>query len=193
MTVADQLAIYSNTQSTLAALNAAVNATQAAIKKRRTELNGMTENASVANPIDLTDQYIKNPRFDNNDVTTGWSGTKFGTVSPKENAEHFEKTYDTYQTITGLPAGIYAVGVKAFYRAGNPGESLKNYVEGNPASKYAKLYVKTGDQKKEVSIVAPYVSNRTTEIGFADNGESLVSFQDAKGNEIVMMNREIIR
>ena len=37
--------------------------------------------------IDMTDSYIINPRFDNDDTTTGWEGTPLGAYNPKENAE----------------------------------------------------------------------------------------------------------
>ena len=38
--------------------------------------------------IDVTDAYIINPRFDNNDRSTGWEGWEaFGAANPKENAE----------------------------------------------------------------------------------------------------------
>ena len=41
--------------------------------------------------IDITDASIINPRFDNNNITTGWEGTGFGAANPVENAEHYEK------------------------------------------------------------------------------------------------------
>ena len=41
--------------------------------------------------IDVTDAYVINPRFDNNDRTTGWMGTQYGAVNPMENAEFYEK------------------------------------------------------------------------------------------------------
>ena len=69
--------------------------------------------------IDITDDYIINPRFDNNDRTTGWSGPELGAANPRENAEHFSKTYDTYQQLSGLTSGKYRVSLDAFYRMGD--------------------------------------------------------------------------
>ena len=45
--------------------------------------------AQDKNWIDVTDAYIINPRFDNNDITTGWEGTQLGAYNPVENAEHY--------------------------------------------------------------------------------------------------------
>ena len=46
--------------------------------------------------IDVTEDFVVNPTFVGDDVTTGWMGTTFGVAGPKENAEHFSKNYDTY-------------------------------------------------------------------------------------------------
>lgn len=66
-----------------------------------------------ANAVDYT-SWIANPDFANNNAT-GWSGTglRFETF---KNAEHYNKTYDTYQTVTGLPNGYYMVKVQGLYR-----------------------------------------------------------------------------
>ena len=66
--------------------------------------------------IDITDDFIVNPRFDGNDISTGWLGTAFGSANPKENAEHYQKNFNTYQVITGVVPGKYRVSVNAFYR-----------------------------------------------------------------------------
>lgn len=91
--------------------------------------------------IDVTDVYIVNPRFDNDDVTTGWTGTGFGTYDPMENAEHYNKTYDTYQTISGLNAGTYRLSLQAFYRMGSATNDYELYSSNNYADyQYAELY-----------------------------------------------------
>lgn len=90
--------------------------------------------------IDVTDKYIINPRYDNNDLS-GWSGTPLGANNPMENAEHYEKTYNTYQMLSGLKAGQYRLSLDAFYRMGNSGDDYKAYKDGNYSSKqYAELY-----------------------------------------------------
>lgn len=95
--------------------------------------------------LDITDDYIINPRFDGNDVTTGWSGTQFSAANPKENAEHFNKTYDTYQVLTGLPAGHYRLSLKAFYRQGSSSSDYSHYYNYGDYEEYqyAKLYAKS--------------------------------------------------
>ena len=69
--------------------------------------------------IDVTEKYVVNPRFDKNDIKTGWEGVAFSANNPAENAEHYNKNSDTYQTIKGLAPGKYRVSVSAFYRMGS--------------------------------------------------------------------------
>lgn len=79
--------------------------------------------------IDVTDKYVTNPRFDNNN-RSGWLGTPFGAANPRENAEFYNMTYDTYQNLTGLKAGRYRLSLKAFYRAGNSANDYAIYSQG---------------------------------------------------------------
>lgn len=104
--------------------------------------------------IDVTDTYIINPRFDNNDHTTGWVGTTFGAANPKDNAEHYSKTYNTYQNLSGLAKGKYRLSLDAFYRMGTSSEDYSAYTSGNYASRqHAKLYASSSAGTYEVSIV----------------------------------------
>lgn len=104
--------------------------------------------------IDVTDTYIINPRFDNNDLTTGWVGTAFGAASPRENAEHYSKTYNTYQTINGLAKGRYRLSLDAFYRMGNSSDDYSAYTSNNYADRlHAKLYATSSTGNYETSIV----------------------------------------
>ena len=165
--VADQLAVYMNTASTVEELKAAIEAAKAAIdQKKKDDVESQYDNATVANPVEVTAKFLKNYDFKGDDLTTGWSGTAFGSYGPKENAEHYNKTYDTYQDVNGgLKPGVYAVGAKAFYRAGNAEPAMKNYMENTPASKYAKLYAKLGSMTREASIVSPCSAQRTEAAG----------------------------
>ncbi|MCK8622292.1 CotH kinase family protein [Prevotella sp. E13-27] len=117
--------------------------------------NNQSANATLANPYDMTFK-IENPNFEGNNILTGWLGTAFGYASPRENAEHYNKTYDTYQVISDLPAGIYAVGVKAFYRAGDANNAYTNYRAANNESRYAKLYASSGNTNNEESIMSSW-------------------------------------
>lgn len=90
--------------------------------------------------IDVTVKYIKNPTYSGN-VYSGWEGTQLGGYNPKNNAEHYNRTFDTYQTITGLKAGKYRVSLKAFYRMGSATQDYSLYTSGNYSSKQnAQLY-----------------------------------------------------
>ena len=104
--------------------------------------------------IDLTDTYIVNPRFDNNDVRTGWMGTSFSTANPRENAEHYNKTYDTYQEIDGLTPGHYRLSLDCFYRMGSSNNDWMLYDSGNYSDyQYSNLYAQTEQGYYEVGIV----------------------------------------
>ncbi|MGC3979551.1 MAG: DUF6055 domain-containing protein [Paludibacteraceae bacterium] len=95
-------------------------------------------NASPANPLDMTD-FIKNPGFNNND-TVGWKGA--GAVNYHE-VEFYQKTFDMYQVINGLPAGKYRLKAKGFERpkSNDGGLAYKNGTE----TIYAKLYAKSAN------------------------------------------------
>lgn len=66
---------------------------------------------------DCTDM-ITNASF--KDGLTGWTGEGTVTKNFFPNVERYENTVDISQTVTGVPAGLYSVSVKAFERpAGN--------------------------------------------------------------------------
>lgn len=91
--------------------------------------------------IDITDSYIVNPRFDGNDIRTGWYGTEFGSANPFENAEHYQKNYNTYQVLTNLPVGRYRLSLNAFYRMGSANNDYNLYQSGDYSDyQYAELY-----------------------------------------------------
>lgn len=103
--------------------------------------------------IDVTDTYIKNPRFDNNNYSN-WSGTAFAGYNPKENAEHYSKTYDTWQQLSGLEPGHYRLSLQAFYRMGNSSNDYSLYSSGKYASSQnAQLYYSTSTKNGSVAIV----------------------------------------
>ena len=200
--VAAQLAVFTNLNSTPDELKAAIAAAREAIDKRRQELiDNDYENATVAKPVDVTAKFLKNFDFKGNDLATGWSGTAFGSAGPKENAEHYNKTYDTYQDVNGgMKPGIYALGVKAFYRAGNAQPAWDNYKAGNAQSKYAKVYGQTGKLvakdivDREASITSPCVAMIAdgTE-GLAGNWSPISDtdeYGDVVGNYLIPNNME---
>ena len=139
--------------------------------------------ASVEHPADMTSKIV-NYSFDSANLS-GWSGTEWGrggTVS--DGAEHYDKTYDTYQKIEGLTPGIYLVGVNGFYRAGNyGGEAEKHWMANDEASKYAKFYAQSGENTYEAP-VASVLSGYQTESKVS--GAYSVTIQDEDGNDIAV-------
>lgn len=128
-----------------------LNATTEAVKKAIAE--AAEHNASVDNPQDMS-TLITNATFDEVGKFDGWSGTAFaagGTTGPC--AEHYNKTYDTYQTLAGAPKGVYALKASGFYRAGNTTGSYDSFMANDPAINNAKLYAKNGDDVFETSMM----------------------------------------
>lgn len=128
-------------------------------EKRRDNIG----NATADKPVNAT-SFIVNPDFANNSMS-GWSGDAFGTVNAKNNAEHYNKTYNTYQEIEGLPNGVYAIGVNSFYRAGNAEPAYANYKANNADSRNAKLYAVAGVDTLMTSIVSPFKGAPTEKTG----------------------------
>ncbi len=88
--------------------------------------------------VDVTDTYIMNPRFDNNDVS-GWWGTQFNiSGNSGENGEHYERLFDSYQDLTGLTPGHYRLSVQAYFRSGTSDDDYQHSISGNP-SEYQKV------------------------------------------------------
>lgn len=108
------------------------------------------DNASPEKPVDMT-HFIVNQGFDNNDAT-GWTGG--GTVNYHSN-EYYEKTFNLYQHITGLPAGRYTLKAQAFERPKH-NDSGVAYKAGTETL-YACFYAKSDDfPEKTVSFSSLY-------------------------------------
>lgn len=106
--------------------------------------------------IDITDSYIVNPRFDNNDRRTGWSGTEYNAANPKGNAEFWNYYYfDAYQSIGPLiPNAKYRLSLSAFYRYGTSSQDYDVYSKGEGDDvRYAKLYVEDEENTEEEPIL----------------------------------------
>jgi len=174
----DAKAVLTNPQATLAEVEQAHKDLDAAF------IEWGKSQASVENPSNMTTMIV-NYSFDNGDCATGWSGTAFGrggTVS--DGAEHYSKTYDTYQKISGLAPGIYAVGVNGYYRAGNYGGDAENHWLANDApSKAAKFYGVVGDNYFETSI-ANVLSGAQPEN--QNVGDVAVNYTDENGDPVTV-------
>ena len=124
------------------------------------------DDATRRAPVDMTARIV-NPSFNCNQTGHGWQGTPFGAVGPKENAEHFNTNFDTHQTITGLPNGVYAVGAKAFYRCGLADEAYAHYRIRDRATRAARLYALAGRDTLSQPLVSPFskVLTRARNVG----------------------------
>lgn len=92
---------------------------------------------------------ITNPTFDVD--TKGWSGSP---VFGYNVAEHYNKNFSTYQTLTGMKNGLYTVVVNALYRTGenDGGKAYKAGTENITAK-----FVANDERKPVVSLYAhPY-------------------------------------
>ena len=113
-------------------------------------------------------------------MTTGWSGTRLYCYDTHENAEVYSGTFDVFQKVEGLPKGVYAVGVKAFYIAGGDLAKSYSYFKTNDeASHFAKLYVDVEGQQRETSICSVYENDRTEPLG-CDGEKSLTDDEMGK-------------
>lgn len=140
----DAQGVYDNEGSTLEQIEEAIAALKAAITEAK------ENSASATNPADMT-SLITNPNFDDNNGT-GWSGTtpafqSFG------NAEHYNKTYDTWQEVSGLPNGVYAVTLDAYYRAGYSDNSFNLFQTGDLQQENAKLYAVAGTDTLQTALM----------------------------------------
>lgn len=137
---------------------------------------GFCTNILAQTPIwsDVTDLYIKNPHYDNNSYAD-WAGTALGGYNPKENAEHYNKTYDTYQQLSGLKPGHYRLSLQAFYRMGSASNDYSLFSKGNYAtSQYAKLYYSTSSKTDNVAIVPACSGAVSSSLGGAAKGVGTV-------------------
>ncbi len=109
------------------------------------KLKGL-EGATAEDPRDGSN-LIVNATFDVIGDFTGWSGTAFGAGGTTSTcAEHYNKTYDTYQDIEGLPAGRYKFSVQGYYRRGSASNDWSLQTSENPdAQRYAIFYIVTGE------------------------------------------------
>ena len=112
-------------------------------------------NASPSNPVEAS-FFITGPCYDWTDPNrnNAWTNDNFviGTnlsrngsttaINPYD-AERWQGKADINQTLTGLPAGVYAVGVQGFYRDGGPNEAASNW---NNKSSVSNAFLYAGEE-----------------------------------------------
>ncbi len=104
----------------LTAINEALEALKAA-----TERYNLQQVQDAANS-EITSMLI-NPDFKDNNGD-GWNGTGF-TATKMGVAEHWNKTFDTWQELDAMPAGTYTLTCSGFYRNGGK-EAVKLHTDG---------------------------------------------------------------
>ena len=135
------------------------------------------ENAGTySKPLDMSARIV-NPCFNSN-LLQGWDGDHFGAVNPKENAEHYNHEFNTYQTITDLPNGVYAISCKAFYRAGEVQEACDHYRARDLTLRNACLYATTGTRTLTFPIVSPFSRTLTKARGVGREISAKVGSRD---------------
>ncbi len=104
----------------------------------------ISHTALAQNWIDITDMHIANPNYDGNNYSF-WDGTPLSGYNPWDNAEHYERTFDTYQYIYDLePNSKYRISLDAFYRSGSASSDWNHFRSSNSEDyQYARLYAIT--------------------------------------------------
>ena len=148
---ADAKAVLQNPSATKAEVEAATKA----LSDAYTEW-GKTQ-ATVESPADLSGMLV-NPNFDNAS-NAGWSGTApnmtgSGSHGPANVAEQWNKNFDTYQDVEGLPAGIYTLSAQAGWRS-----SIEDWRAGKTGSK---VYVKIGEVETSTPFICMWAPMNTT-------------------------------
>lgn len=166
--VSAQEAVYQNEAATMEELDAAIDAAKAAI----------VLNATVDSPVDMTTS-LTNPNFADG-KKTGWNGDDpaFGEGA----AEFYQKNYDIYQTLKGLPNGVYGVSVQAFYRTSWAADSYKAYQANSVIP--AKVYAKSGADSLNTAIFNAWAFAQTGDIdALKANGGWLNSVGNEEADE----------
>ncbi len=138
-------------------------ATAAEVIDITTQLNSQMGMPAENQPVDMT-ALIINPRFENN-TTEGWSGANVvggrADATSNHEQEFYEKDFNMYQTITGVPNGIYRLKWKGLHR---PGSCDQVYNEFNAGTDNASAVVYANNTQKTML-------NWATGAGDADLGD----------------------
>ena len=109
--------------------------------------------ATAEAPVNVSG-VIQNATFDTIGDFNGWLGSSFGAGgTTSTNAERYNMTFDTYQDISGLPAGYYVATVQGYYRHGSSANDWTLYnAEDNTTGTQAYFYATSGAEQKETMI-----------------------------------------
>ena len=128
--------------------------------------------------VDVTDDFIINPRYDNNDFTTGWEGTQLSGADAQNNAEHFNKTYFTYQSLNGLVPGQYRLSLNAFYRMGSSSNDYNLYQSGDYADAQYGLLIASSSVNEKYDVPLKPLSSGLSKEYYGGNVNSFYNAED---------------
>ena len=123
--------------------------------------------AFVATPIlamaqswmDLTDEYITNPSFENGNLGWKFNSNASSQAVNFKTMEFWNGTFNIYQE-NNVPNGKYRIHVQAYYRTGDNGAAYQEYTNGTE-NITAYLYA----NESKVKIASVYTASLTEDIG----------------------------
>jgi hypothetical protein len=162
------------------------------VKEMNTKLRIPAGVASDESPLDMT-SVIYTPGFEKDGANSieGWENTdgySFGNDDTQKAAlmvEFYQKKFDIYQDIVGLPNGMYEVAVQAFCSFGNSETDYKNFTE-NPSVNEAWLYAIPANDSTQMATA--YLKHRSSEAGPDKGYTGTATITGANGESLVMPN-----
>lgn len=158
--ILEAVEVYENLNSTIEQMEAQIQVLKKEIA------NAMIEwaDASAGEPVDVT-ALMENYDYEGG-TNQGWSGDAPAVNSTSLNAEFFNKNYNYYQTVKGAHAGVYAVTVQAYYRAGEVDASYKNFQVNT--NRNAKLMAEADGTEVLFPIVNVFAGATADDLGLGD-------------------------
>ena len=109
--------------------------------------------------IDLTDEYITNPSFENGNMGWKFNSNASSQAVNYQTMEFWNGTFNIYQE-NNVPNGKYRIHVQAYYRTGNNGTAYQEYTNGTE-NITAYLYA----NENKVKIASVYSASLTEDVG----------------------------
>lgn len=159
--VTDYRTLYANEEATIDELKAAVTPLTAAIEQRKKDMaEDAYNNASAANPADVTEKFMVNPYYDGN--ANGWTSNPAPAVNAN-GAEFYEKDFTIYQELTLGKAGVYSIGVQGYNRPGSTADTYRQWTQGAVAK--TKFFYAVGTDTTSTTLVNIFEGSTDTKIG----------------------------
>lgn len=121
--------------------------------------------ASDENPIDVTG-FINNAKYE--EYNTDWTGNGWMMDVGYHNVEFYYENFYYYQTLTGLPDGMYKVDVQGYYRPGTTANSYNLYKKDDKTKLHAKLFAETADVKHSTYLQSIVSDASRTKLSYDD-------------------------